>query len=82
MYINLKRKREEMGFTQEYMASKLGFKTKSAYCMKEKGIRKFTIEEAKIISNILKEKIDDIFSTDEVVNANINLNHNQYFETG
>lgn len=53
--------REELGYTQDEMAKKLGYNSKSAYNMKEKGTRKVTVEEAYTISNIFNKSIEEIF---------------------
>lgn len=49
----LKKLREERGYTQEYMAERLGYKGKSGYCLLEKGSIKLTVEKAIAISRIL-----------------------------
>lgn len=48
----LKELREKHGYTQEYMAKKLGYKGKSGYCLLENGSVKITIEKARKISQI------------------------------
>jgi putative transcriptional regulator len=61
LYTKLKKIREECGYTQDEMAKKLGYNSKSAYNMKEKGARKVTVEEAYTISRILNKSIEEIF---------------------
>lgn len=61
LYRNLKKLREEKGLTQEQMAEKLGYKHKSGYNKIEVGQRKISIEQAKIISDLLGKSIEEIF---------------------
>lgn len=49
----LKEIRQKKGYTQDYMAKKLGYKNKSGYCMLEKGLVKMTLEKARVIAEIL-----------------------------
>lgn len=67
LYANLKKTREEFGYTQEEMAKKLGYSSKSSYNMKENGIRKVTVEEAYVISKLFNKTIEEIFFNEEVV---------------
>lgn len=67
LYTKLKKIREEFGYTQDDMANKLGYSSKSTYNMKEKGIRKITVEDAYKISKIFNTTIEKIFFDDEVV---------------
>lgn len=50
----LKRIRLEKGYTQEYMAEKLGYKDKSGYNHLENGNVKLSVERAMKIADILK----------------------------
>jgi len=50
----LKELRLNKGYTQEYMAKKLGYKGKSGYCMLENGLVKMTFHKAKLIAEILQ----------------------------
>lgn len=61
MYIKLKKLREQFGYTQQEMANKLGYNSKSTYNQKENGIRKITVEEAHEISKIFDKSIEEIF---------------------
>ncbi len=61
LYNKLKEIREEFGYTQDEMAKRLGYNSKSAYNMKEKGTRKVTVEEAYTISRIFNKSIEEIF---------------------
>lgn len=49
----LKDTRVEAGVTQETMASALGYKDKSSYCLLENGGIKCTVDQAKIIKDVL-----------------------------
>lgn len=66
LYAKLKRIREEFGYTQDEMANKLGYSSKSTYNMKENGIRKVTVEEAHTISKLFSKTIEEIFFESEV----------------
>ena len=58
--------REEKGYTQEYMAQKLGYKSKSHYCMIEGGSRGISVETAIAIAQLLDKPIVELFCVDEV----------------
>lgn len=73
LYIQLKKLRIENGLTQDDMADKLGYNSKSTYNMKENGIRKITVEEAYQISKIFNKTIEEIFFDNEVVKINTEL---------
>lgn len=66
MYEKLRAKREELGYTQEDMAIELGYKSKNAYSLKERGARKFDIEEAQILAKKFGTTIEALFFGDEV----------------
>lgn len=55
----LKGYRVMAGYTQEDMAEALGIST-PAYNAKEKGMTKISIKEAKIIADLIKEKVKNI----------------------
>ncbi len=59
---NLKVIRKENNLTQKDVAKMLGL-TRQAYSHKEKGIRKFSIEEAIILSDIFGTDVKNIFLT-------------------
>lgn len=48
------------------LANALGLKTAGAYYKKEYGMSKITIEEAKIIAEVLEASLDEIFYKAEV----------------
>jgi putative transcriptional regulator len=73
LYIKLKKLREQFGYTQQEMANKLGYNSKSTYNQKEKGIRKITVEEAHEISKIFNKTIEEIFFKSEVVKTTTKL---------
>lgn len=52
--LNLKKVRENKGYTQEYMAKQLGYKTKSAYNHIEQGKVKLDIDKLIKIAEILE----------------------------
>lgn len=66
MFGKLKRLRKERGLTCQDMAERIGLETKAAYSKKECGRTKFTLNEARIVSEILGCSIDDIFFESEV----------------
>lgn len=57
----IKEKRLEKGFTTEEMSELLGYEGANAYFRKEKGNRKFSLDDVAKISSILKIPIQDIF---------------------
>lgn len=61
MYTNLKEIRVKKNVTAEQMAKLLGLKTKAAYYKKEAGKVKFSIDEAKAISEYFNVSIEKIF---------------------
>lgn len=63
MYYNLRKLRHEKNISLEELKKSLKLKTDAAYYKKEKGLIKFSLEEAKIISNILNLPIEIIFLT-------------------
>jgi putative transcriptional regulator len=60
MFERLRELRKAKGYTCEQMADKLGLK-KAAYSKKELGKIKFSLSDAKKVSEILGYSIDDIF---------------------
>lgn len=67
----LKKIRLEKGYTQEYMAEKLGYKDKSGYNHLENGNVKLSVERAMRLSEIL-EVDPSIFFTNEVQDTSTN----------
>lgn len=59
-YENIKKFRLEIGLTQERVAEILRM-PKSTYASKENGQRRFSVEEAIELSEVLKKEIRDIF---------------------
>lgn len=60
----LKEERIKNGYTQQYMANKLGFRARSSYCQIEKGIVSVSVETAHKIASILNlsdKKMFEIF---------------------
>ena len=66
MFDNLRKLRKNKGFTCQTMSELMGLETKSAYSKKELGKTKISLDDARKISVILGEKIEDIFFEDEV----------------
>ncbi|KAF5070522.1 hypothetical protein DSECCO2_221120 [anaerobic digester metagenome] len=58
--------RQKYGYTQDYMAERMGLRSKNAYSLKERGERKFSLDEANVISLIFKMPIEQIFFDNEV----------------
>lgn len=58
--------RERNNVTQEYMADKLGLNTANAYSLKERGERKFSLDEAKLVSEEFDLPIEEIFFNEEL----------------
>jgi len=56
----LKEKREKMGYTQEEMAKKLGYSSKSGYNMLENGNVSLSLDKAKIISDLLNIPLNEL----------------------
>lgn len=49
----LKEARVAAGITQGAMAAAIGYKDKSSYCLLEKGAVKCTVDQAKVIKEVL-----------------------------
>ncbi|WP_333860756.1 helix-turn-helix transcriptional regulator [Clostridium sp.] len=61
MYDNLKKLRIDRGVTLLQMSKLLGYNSPNAYSRKEKGERKFTLNEARKISKYFSLSIEKIF---------------------
>ena len=66
MFEKLRKVRQEKNIKAKEIAEKLGLKTEGAYYKKETGNVPFTLEEGKIISDMLKMPIEEIFFTNEL----------------
>lgn len=66
MFEKLRKIRNSRNISAEEMAIVLGLETKAAYYKKEAGNVKFTLVEAKKISDYLELPIEEIFFADEV----------------
>ena len=62
----LRKARLAKGYTQQYMAIYLGFKSKSHYCMIENGQRGISVELALRASEILEMPVDELFDPHDV----------------
>lgn len=52
-------------YTQEYVANKLGIIT-NTYSLKENKLRKFTLKEALILSELYNVTVNDIFDLEDI----------------
>ena len=66
MFEKLRKIRQEKGIKAKKISQKLGLKTEGAYYKKETGSVPFTLEEGKIISNMLDMPIEEIFFENEL----------------
>ena len=66
MFSNLRRIRLEKDIPVERITESLGLETKAAYYKKETGNVKFSLDDAKKISELFHMSIEDIFFDDEV----------------
>lgn len=58
----IKRRRNELGLSQAYMAQKLGFSNSSVYWKYERGIYKFNADILPALSKILDCNIKNFFT--------------------
>lgn len=61
MQLTIKELRKQSGKTQAEMAKILGLSSANAYSLKERGERRFSIEEARVLSDVFGMDIEDIF---------------------
>lgn len=66
MYEKLKKLRLKEGYTFQEMSTFLGYNSPNAYARKEKGERKFTLEEVEIIAKLFNLSVEKIFFIHEV----------------
>ena len=66
MFENLRKIRQEKGIKAKEIAEKLGLKTEGAYYKKETGTVPFTLEEGKVVADILQMPIEEIFFINEL----------------
>jgi len=66
MHQKLREIRNQRGISALEMAKLLGLKTAAAYYKKESGLIRFSLKEAKIISEKLRKPVEEIFFDDEV----------------
>lgn len=62
----LKDARKAKGYTQEEMAQLLGYKSKSGYCMIERGVNQPPLKVALSISRLLERPVNELFSDIDV----------------
>lgn len=65
MYKTLKQLRLKEGYTLQEMSTFLGYNSPNAYSRKEKGERRFTLEEVEIIANLFNKTVEQIFFTNQ-----------------
>ncbi|HHY67321.1 MAG TPA: helix-turn-helix transcriptional regulator [Alicyclobacillus sp.] len=58
----LRAARKRKGYTQEQMAKMLGYRSKSGYCMIERGPNTAPLPVALRIAEILEESVENLFS--------------------
>lgn len=75
MYKKLKEMRQQENVSGEELAKVLGI-TKATYSKKENGLVKFSLDEAKLISDRFKRKIEDIFFENKVSKIDTLINKN------
>jgi transcriptional regulator with XRE-family HTH domain len=61
---NIRNKREELNYTQEYLAAKLNI-SQNAYSKIELGYTKITVERLFQIADILETNLTDLISTEK-----------------
>lgn len=66
MFERLRKLRREKKIKANEFAKKMGLKTEGAYYKKENGKVPFTLQEGKIVSDILGLPIEEIFFEDEL----------------
>lgn len=66
MFEKLRQIRQKNGIKAKDIAHRLGLKTEGAYYKKETGNVPFTLEEGKIISEIIGLPIEEIFFANEL----------------
>lgn len=71
-YDQLRKIRNNIDISAKEMANLLGLKTEAAYYKKESGTIKFSLVEARIISDKFKMSIEEIFFNDMVSNKDTN----------
>lgn len=74
MHIKLRNIRNKKSISATEMKDLLGLKTEAAYYKKESGMVKFSLEEARKISEKLGMKIEDIFFDNKVSKSDTNRN--------
>lgn len=66
MQLTIKELRKQSGKTQAEMAKILGLSSANAYSLKERGERRFSIEEARVLSDVFGMDIEDIFFGNDI----------------
>ncbi|MGN4124854.1 helix-turn-helix transcriptional regulator [Lysinibacillus sphaericus] len=66
MINKIREKRLEKGISQVFISKKLGYKTASGYANIEAGRNKLSLENAKIIAEILGVPLEELFFTEKL----------------
>jgi len=72
VFEHLRELRAQKGITAQMMAERLGLETKASYYKKETGAVKFSLLEAKEISDYLGMSIEEVFFASEVSEMDTN----------
>ena len=65
-YGALRKERIDQGFSQYQLAQLLGLCSRNAYALKERGQRRFSIDEGLLIAHLLGRSVEELFSRPEV----------------
>lgn len=60
-YEELARARRRKGISQKSMAEALGYASRQSYSMKERGMRRFSVEEALVVAHALQSDVESVF---------------------
>ena len=61
-YGALRAERIAQGFSQQQFAQFLGLCSRNAYALKERGERRFSVEEGLLIARLLGRNVEELFS--------------------
>ena len=56
----IKEKRQQLGYSQQYMAQILGEKSKSTYCRKENGMHEFSVKDIVKLCDVFRCDLCDL----------------------
>lgn len=72
----LRRLRKEKGISQAFIARKLGFKYPSGYNNIESGRNRLSLEQAKIIADILGVTVDELIDEEKIFEEKLHISGN------